>query len=73
MMDSNSNDKQDIKILIERFREISVDLAVAKDRELSNRFESRKPQSKIMSSLKIHVGRFPFLYRTSVKIRGFFK
>jgi hypothetical protein len=72
-MDSNSNDKQDIKILIERFRELSTDLAVAKDREFSNRFESRKPKSKIKNSLKTHVSRFPFLYRTLIKIKGFIK
>jgi hypothetical protein len=72
-MENNSNDKQDIKILIERFRELSTDLAVAKDRELSNRFESRKLKSKIKNSLKMHVSRFPSLYRTLIKIKGFFK
>lgn len=72
-MGNNSNDMQDIKILIERFRELSIDLAAAKDRELSNRLESYDSKSKIKNSLKMHISRFPFIFRTLIKIKGFFR
>lgn len=72
-MVNNSYDEQDIKILIERFRELSIDLAVANEREFSNRFESRNSKSKFKNLLKTHISRFPFLYRTLIKIKGFLK
>jgi hypothetical protein len=68
---SNFKDNQDIKILIERARELSIDIAVANEREFSKRFESHSSKSRIKNFLRIQINKLPFLYRLLIKVKSF--
>jgi hypothetical protein len=69
---SDHEDVERIKILIERTRELSIDIAVANEREFSKRFESSSPTFKVLNFLRVRVSRVPYLYRILLRFKGFF-
>ena len=70
-METDPKEIENIKILIERTRELSIDLAIASERESTKRFEYLNNKAKFKNSLKIQVSKFPYLYRLLLKIKRY--
>jgi hypothetical protein len=71
-MESEFQKIQDLRLLMERTRELNLDIAVAGEREFSKRFELGPSRSKFYKYLRAQVSKIPFLYRVLLRIKGFF-
>ena len=70
-METDPKEIQNIKMLIERTRELSLDLATSNEREFTKRFEYLNNKSKFKNTFKIQVSKFPYLYRLLLKVKRY--
>jgi hypothetical protein len=59
-----------LELLIERSRDLAIDLAAAKERELANRFDPRVNQLTLRRLVIRFIKKFPALYRFALKIKN---
>ena len=69
-MNSISNDEDDyLKALIERSRDLSLDLAAARERELESRFQGTTLRVKLRQFLIRGLKKVPKLYRIALLLK----
>jgi hypothetical protein len=59
-----------LALLIERSRDLAIDLAAAKERELAIRFDSRINRLNLRRLVIRIIKKFPVLYRFALKIKN---